>query len=87
MRRGPRAVTVAGHTDSVGEPGYNTALSQRRAEAVRAALAPALGAGFTFQVAGFGADLPVAPNTHDNGSDNPEGRAHNRRVEITYPTR
>jgi outer membrane protein OmpA-like peptidoglycan-associated protein len=26
---------------------------------------------------------PVAPNTSPNGSDNPEGRQKNRRVEIT----
>jgi outer membrane protein OmpA-like peptidoglycan-associated protein len=31
---------------------------------------------------GLGAALPVAPNTNPDGSDNPEGRHKNRRVEI-----
>jgi outer membrane protein OmpA-like peptidoglycan-associated protein len=31
---------------------------------------------------GFGAAHPVAPNTHPDGSDNPEGRQQNRRVEL-----
>ena len=62
------------------------ALSVRRAEAVHAALADRLGSDFTFEVDGFGETQPVAPNTHDDGSDNPEGRALNRRVEITFPS-
>ena len=36
---------------------------------------------------GFGKANPVAPNTHPDGSDNPEDRARNRRVEIIIPTR
>jgi OOP family OmpA-OmpF porin len=28
----------------------------------------------------------VAPNAHEDGSDDPEGRALNRRVEVSYPT-
>jgi outer membrane protein OmpA-like peptidoglycan-associated protein len=31
---------------------------------------------------GFGEQNPVAPNTNPNGSDNPAGRALNRRVSI-----
>jgi outer membrane protein OmpA-like peptidoglycan-associated protein len=31
---------------------------------------------------GFGEDNPVAPNTNTDGSDNPAGRALNRRVTI-----
>jgi outer membrane protein OmpA-like peptidoglycan-associated protein len=31
---------------------------------------------------GFGESRPVAPNTKPDGSDNPAGRAQNRRVEI-----
>jgi outer membrane protein OmpA-like peptidoglycan-associated protein len=83
---GPRTVTIAGHTDNHGEPPYNQDLSERRAEAVRSALASHLGDGFTFEVAGHGESQPVAPNEHEDGSDNPEGRALNRRVEITFPS-
>lgn len=53
---------------------------------MRAALAAAAGDGFTFAVAGYGETQPVAPNTHEDGSDDPEGRAANRRVVISYPT-
>jgi len=83
---GPRNVTVDGHTDGKGEPAYNQDLSVRRAEAVKTALQSQLDGEFTFEVAGHGEDVPVAPNERDDGSDNPEGRALNRRVEITFPT-
>jgi outer membrane protein OmpA-like peptidoglycan-associated protein len=33
---------------------------------------------------GFGATQPVAPNTNPDGSDNPSGRAANRRVDIEF---
>ena len=83
---GPREVAVAGHTDSDGEDAFNQDLSVRRAQAVEAALAAELGDDFTFTVEGFGETEPVAPNQHEDGSDNPEGRALNRRVEITFPS-
>jgi outer membrane protein OmpA-like peptidoglycan-associated protein len=82
---GPRTVAIDGHTDNHGEPAYNQDLSERRAEAVRAWLADRLGGEFTFETAGHGEDRPVAANENEDGSDNPEGRAVNRRVEIRYP--
>jgi OmpA-OmpF porin, OOP family len=81
---GPREVTIGGHTDDHGEPAYNQDLSQRRAEAVRAALDERLDDEFSFVVTGHGETEPVAPNQHPDGSDNPEGRAVNRRVEISF---
>jgi outer membrane protein OmpA-like peptidoglycan-associated protein len=36
----------------------------------------------SFTTAGFGARNPVAPNTKPDGSDDPDGRQKNRRVEI-----
>ncbi|MGH9212858.1 MAG: OmpA family protein [Acidimicrobiales bacterium] len=83
---GPRMVTISGHTDSVGEPTYNQDLSMRRAEAVRTALARRLSGDFSFEVSGYGETQPVAPNENGDGSDNAEGRALNRRVEVHYPT-
>jgi outer membrane protein OmpA-like peptidoglycan-associated protein len=83
---GPRTVTVTGHTDGRGDPAYNQDLSERRAESVRSALADRLGGGFTFEASGKGETEPVAPNENEDGSDNPEGRALNRRVDITYPS-
>lgn len=79
----PPAVRVEGHTDSVGDPAYNQELSERRAQAAAAVLTDAHGVDRDLlEVRGFGEDQPVAPNTTDDGEDNPEGRARNRRVEI-----
>jgi hypothetical protein len=38
----------------------------------------------TYHAAGLGATNPVAPNTKSDGSDNPAGRALNRRVTIAF---
>jgi outer membrane protein OmpA-like peptidoglycan-associated protein len=83
---GPREVAIAGHTDDHGDTAYNQTLSEQRAQAVQAALDARLGDDFTFAVTGHGEAQPVAANAHDDGSDNPEGRALNRRVEITFPS-
>jgi OOP family OmpA-OmpF porin len=83
---GPRQVTIGGHTDDHGEAAYNQGLSERRAESVRAALDARLDDEFTFEVAGYGEAQPVAPNQNRDGSDNPDGRALNRRVQVTFPS-
>ncbi len=68
---------VVGHTDNVGSFASNTTLSQRRAEAVVAALVSRHGVDRN-RLTPFGVSFacPVAPNTTD------EGRAKNRRVEL-----
>jgi uncharacterized protein YjbI with pentapeptide repeats len=80
-------IQVWGHADAVGDPAYNLDLSQRRADNVAATLgaAPEL-AGYRIVAIGLGEAQPVAPNTNPDGSDNPEGRAANRRVEIVVRT-
>ena len=78
-----RRLGVYGHTDGKGSPGYNRTLSVQRARAVQAALGPLLGAGWTFDVQGFGETRPVAPETTASGADYPAGRALNRRVELS----
>jgi outer membrane protein OmpA-like peptidoglycan-associated protein len=71
------ALSVEGHTDSIGDPRSNQTLSVRRAEAVRTALVERHGvAANRLQAAGFGAMRPREPNT------TLEGRARNRRVEL-----
>jgi len=81
-------VRIDGYTDSVGDDAYNLDLSRRRAEAVRAGLAGLPGAaGRPFVTSGFGEANPVAPNANPDGSDNPEGRARNRRVTISFQRR
>jgi outer membrane protein OmpA-like peptidoglycan-associated protein len=78
--KGP--VAIHGHTDSKGTDDYNEALSLRRANAVKRWLVEQGGARVDYTVKGYGESRPVAPNTHPDGTDNPEGRAQNRRVEI-----
>ncbi|WP_158292038.1 OmpA family protein [Paracraurococcus ruber] len=81
-QRTPRAVTVAGYTDSLGSDAYNRQLSLRRAESVQRWLATEGGGGLPpLRVEGKGESDPVAPNTLD-GRDNPDGRQKNRRVEV-----
>jgi outer membrane protein OmpA-like peptidoglycan-associated protein len=84
LRDARGTVQVSGHSDSVGSPSYNLDLSQRRAEAVKAELARALG-GTTLQIEakGYGETRPIAPNSV-GGKDNPSGRAKNRRVDISF---
>jgi outer membrane protein OmpA-like peptidoglycan-associated protein len=79
---GSGTVTVEGHTDAIGSDADNQALSERRAAAVRTALEAELGSGYEYSAVGFGETKPVAPNTKPDGSDDPDGRALNRRVEI-----
>ncbi len=75
---------IRGHTDAKGDDDYNQALSERRAEAVMAALRQR-GAASDASARGFGESQPVASNAVD-GKDNPGGRQLNRRVEIFIRT-
>lgn len=76
-------VEVAGHTDSIGTDAYNQDLSQRRAQVVYNYLAgKGIDAGRMVGPTGYGEARPIAPNTNEDGSDNPEGRARNRRTEL-----
>jgi len=77
-------VRVDGYTDDKGNDAVNLPLSDQRAQAVANALTPLVGAGLRFQAAGHGSANPVAPNSHADGSDNPDGRALNRRVSLSF---
>lgn len=69
------SVLVVGHTDNHGDYGHNLDLSERRAQAVKAALEANYGIdGKRLTAAGAGMMAPVASNDTD------EGRAKNRRV-------
>jgi outer membrane protein OmpA-like peptidoglycan-associated protein len=82
QKGGAYNIIITGHTDSVGTDAYNISLSQRRANAAKTFLvSKGLISNFITTV-GKGESSPVAPNTNANGSDNPAGRAQNRRVEI-----
>nr|WP_241741229.1 OmpA family protein [Gemmobacter straminiformis] len=76
-------VTLVGHTDASGSVEANTALSQKRADAVREVLVASYGiAPDRIAAKGLGPAAPRASN------DTPEGRLKNRRVEVLpTPTR
>lgn len=80
-QKGKGLILISGYTDSKGTDAYNKRLSLARAQAVKNWF-EAQGLHQNYQTEGLGAANPVAPNTNDGGSDNPEGRAKNRRVEI-----
>ena len=70
-------VQLTGGTDSVGDPQYNYALSQKRADAVAAYLQTKYGiAPHKFYLVGIGKDDAVASNK------TAAGRSKNRRVEV-----
>lgn len=75
-------ISLSAHTDKIGPDIYNLELSQRRAESVVQYL---LSRGISIKrldPRGMGEKHPIAPNVNPDGSDNPEGRALNRRTEI-----
>jgi outer membrane protein OmpA-like peptidoglycan-associated protein len=80
-------VLIEGHTDGKGTDAYNQPLSERRAKAVRDWLVKNGGASAAHITAkGWGKTKPIVPNTRPDGSDDPDGRQKNRRVEITVRT-
>jgi outer membrane protein OmpA-like peptidoglycan-associated protein len=81
--RWPRStIQVRGHTDSTGTAAVNQALSERRASTVADYLkSHGLSAAGITSV-GLGSARPVAEERKPDGSDSPEGRRFNRRVEI-----
>lgn len=84
---GKSEILINGHTDSKGSDAYNEKLSQLRAAAVKYYFinvykVPAK----RLQTKGLGKTQPIAPNNKTDGSDNPEGRQKNRRVEVIIKT-
>jgi OOP family OmpA-OmpF porin len=79
-------IEVIGHTDSKGSDTYNMGLSRRRAEKVVEFLIQSGVDEDRISSSGAGETEPVARNTNPNGSDSPEGRKLNRRVEFRILT-
>jgi len=75
----PNAILqIVGHTDNIGSAAYNQGLSERRAQAVANYLiADGINPANITSVSGAGLTSPIADNA------TAEGRAMNRRVEIT----
>ena len=75
-------VNSIGHTDNTGSMKYNQILSVLRSESVKTYM---INRGISFkriETIGMGEVHPIAENVAADGSDNPTGRAANRRVEI-----
>lgn len=71
-------IVVSGHTDNTGSVQLNQTLSLKRAEAVRNWMRDTGDVPEScFAVQGYGDSRPIASN------DTPDGRSHNRRVEIS----
>jgi outer membrane protein OmpA-like peptidoglycan-associated protein len=75
-------VSLEGHCDAIGSEEYNLSLGERRSTSVQRALEEKGVASDRMSTRSYGEERPAAPNTNPDGSDNPEGRAKNRRCEI-----
>ena len=82
----PGAVQVIGHSDSDGDATYNQTLSEARARTVADWFGEQVGVRQRqFTVSGKGETAPIADNARADGTDDPAGRAKNRRVEVIVP--
>lgn len=75
-------IEMSAHTDSKGADDYNLTLSDNRAKSVREYILSKGIAATRIISQGYGENKPVAANSNADGSDNPEGRQLNRRVEF-----
>ncbi|MGN8000276.1 OmpA family protein [Sphingomonas sp. 22176] len=76
------AITISGHTDTRGNDRDNLTASRKRAEAVRDYLLSKGVPAARMTVVALGETRALVPNAKPDGSDDPEGRAKNRRVEV-----
>jgi outer membrane protein OmpA-like peptidoglycan-associated protein len=75
-------IEISSHTDSVDTEEFNMQLSQDRAQSVVDYLIDKGIDQERLVAKGYGEGFPIAPNTHPDGRDNPEGRQKNRRTEF-----
>lgn len=76
-------IILRGHSDSRGADGDNKIASRIRAEKVRDYLVAKGIVKDRITIVALGETRPVAPNAKEDGGDDPDGRARNRRVEVT----
>ena len=75
------ALVISGHTDDVGRPKDNLALSRERADAVRTAFVKKGLSEVAMSAKGFGESRPIASNLTE------EGRSDNRRISFEWISR
>ena len=76
-------IEINAHTDSVGSEKYNLDLSEARAYSVLKYLKEKGISSERLKSKGYGESMPLEPNSNPDGSDNPVGRARNRRCSFT----
>lgn len=81
-KAGKHPATIEGHTDAKGSDAYNQTLSEKRAQTVKDWLVARGAVAASTPIQGWGKRRPVAPNAKSDGSDDPQGRQKNRRVEV-----
>ena len=86
LKFGGFEIDIIGHTDAKGSESYNQDLSERRAKRVYDWFLSKGIPASSLSSQGFGESTPIAANEL-NGADYPDGRARNRRVEITAKTK
>ncbi len=83
MRLFPEMNIIAiGHTDAIGAESYNLDLSKKRADSAIGYLKTKGIESGRLQIKALGETEHIAINQNPDGSDNPEGRKFNRRVEF-----
>ncbi|MCK4662183.1 MAG: OmpA family protein [Bacteroidales bacterium] len=75
-------IEVIGHTDALGSTEYNKNLSVKRSRSVIDYMDNKGIDHGRFVAKGVGESDNIAINTNPDGSDNPEGRRYNRRVDV-----
>jgi outer membrane protein OmpA-like peptidoglycan-associated protein len=80
-RAANRTILLEGHTDNVGAAAYNMTLSRNRVDAVAKEMIKQGVRTDRVSVEAYGETRPVASNRKPDGTDDPAGRAKNRRVE------
>ena len=75
-------IELSSHTDAKGSDAYNLKLSKERAKSVVDYMISKGIDSRRLTDAGYGESKPIAANENPDGSDNPEGRALNRRTEF-----
>jgi outer membrane protein OmpA-like peptidoglycan-associated protein len=75
-------IQLFSHTDSKGSDEYNLRLSHERAQKARSYIIEKGINSNRITAKGLGESQPVAANENKDGTDNPAGRAKNRRTEF-----
>ena len=75
-------IELIGHADAIGRAGKNQILSLQRANQIKQYLLDNSISQDRIKTYGKGENAPIAINNNVDGSDSPEGRKYNRRVDL-----